>query len=156
MIESFSDFGVEPNAAFRSSLQNFCTGSLHVMLSGLWGISDPDQVLVERCTCGKQGWILHIGNLVRKAAGGIDVPPPADLMPVFDELIQQLALPPSIHWGRIFYANMPNMDSICEVLLDNEAWPAGESTIRNASWPKMNSFYSTRMFWMTVPQSQMT
>jgi hypothetical protein len=146
MIESFSDFGANPNVAFRSSLQNFCTGSLHVMLSALWGISEPDQVLVERCSCGKQNWILHVGNLVRKAEGGIDVPPPADLMPVFDGLIQQLSLPPSVHWGRIFFANMPKSDSIVEVLLDNEPWPGGEFAVRNASWARLNSFYSTRMF----------
>lgn len=154
IVESFSDFATDPNTAFRSSLQNFCNGSLHVMLSALWGVSDPDQVLVEECNSRGQPWTVHLGNLVRKAEHGIDVPPPVDLMSHFDNLLQQAELEPSLHWGRIYFANMPNTDNIVEVLLDNERWLHGESAIKAASWPSLSSFYSTRMFWIMLPKER--
>jgi Family of unknown function (DUF6348) len=153
MIESFSDLGADRQAALRSSLQSFCTGSLHVMLSGLWGVTDPNQVLVEECTIGEQAWVLHLGNLIRKAEGGIDVPPPDDLMPRFDNLLQQAEIAPTLHWGRIYYANMPTTENIVEVLLDNQPWLAGESAVRAAAWPTLKSFYSVRMFWIMVPKA---
>ncbi len=155
MTESFSDLGADPNQAFRSSLQNFCSGSLHVILSALWGVYDESQVIIEDHNIGNQTWKLHIGNVVSKSAGGVDVQLPNDFMLIFDRLIQQLQLSPSIHWGRLFYANMSNTDNIAEVLLDNQNWVEAESEFNDASWQQLNSFYSHRMFWIMVPQNKL-
>ncbi len=152
VIESFSDFGSDPQSAFHSSLQNFCTGSLHVMLSALWGVSDPDQVFVTEIRGPMQVWSVHLGNLVQKAEHGIDVPPPEDLMKRIINLLQRADLAPSVHWCWIYYANLSSTDRIVGVLLDNQPWPDGESAIRAASWRQLSSFYSARMFWMMLPK----
>jgi hypothetical protein len=149
--ESFSDFATDANSAFRASLRNFCTGSLHVLLSGLWRQCDPDQVLVEQWKIGDQRWTLHIGNLVRKSHGGADILPAEDLMEIFDGCIMNGTFDSQIHWGRLFYANMPNRDNIVEVLLDNQPWLKAREQIGAASWPRLDLFYSTRMFWLMVP-----
>lgn len=154
IIESFTDIGADPNTAFRASLEGFCSGSLHVMLSALWGVSDPDQVLFDVCKGGKPEWTVHLGNLFCKAEHGLDAPLPDDLMTKFENLLQIAELEPIVHWGRIYYANMPDSDNIVEVLLDNELWPLGESAIRAVSWPQLHTFYSTRLFWIMVPREQ--
>jgi len=150
IIESFSDFGSDIDSAFHSSLQNFCTETLHALLSGLWGRSDPDQVLVERWQLGGQSWALHIGNMVRKAAGGVDVPPPNDLMGIFAQCIEHRKYTSRAHWGRLYFANVPNTDSTIEVLQDNEPWPEAQQKLRGASWPIHDFFYSNRMFWLMI------
>lgn len=151
LIESFGDFGEDANAAFHSSMRNFCSGSLHVLLGGLWGIEEPEQVLIEHCQSQGRRWELHLGNIIQKAHGGIDFPPTPNLLAILEELIGQSHFSPEIHWGRLYYANMPGRDNTVEVLLDNEPWEAGEVAFRKAEWPAMSSFYSARMFWMLVP-----
>jgi hypothetical protein len=94
---------------------------------------------------------VYLGNFVRKAEHGLDVPPPDNLMPRFDDMLQQAELEPSIHWGRMYVAHIPNRNRVVEVLLDNERWLEGESAIEAASWPDLSSFYSTRMFWIMLP-----
>jgi hypothetical protein len=148
IIESFSDFGADPTQAFRSSLQNFCTGTLHVLLSALWGVVDDSQVFIEPYTINGTAWTLHLGNIVRKAADGADVPPPADLMSIFDSTVSSLKLDSGVHWGRLFYANMPNMNNIVEVLIDNHPSHMLQEKFRAASWAKTSYFYSHRMFWV--------
>ena len=151
IVESFSDFGADATQAFQSSLRNFCTGTLHVLLSALWGVVDDSQVLVESYTINAMPWTLHLGNIVRKAADGADVPPPDDLMPIFDSAIPGLQLDSGVHWGRLFYANMPDTDSIVEVLIDNDPSELLRRQFRAASWAKTNDFYSQRMFWILTP-----
>jgi hypothetical protein len=151
LIESFGDFGADVNEAFQALMQNFCSGSLHVLLGSLWGVIEPEQVFVEDYESQRQRWTLYLGNVVRKSAGGIDVPPPESLLAILKGLIEQSCLTPDIHWGRLYYANMPDGNNTVEVLLDNEPWESGQIAFRNAVWPKLSSFYSARMFWMLVP-----
>ena len=151
IVESFSDFGEDANTAFRSSLQNFCTGTLHVLLSAFWGIVDDSQVIVEQHKIDGKLWTLHLGNIVRKAANGVDVPPPDDLMPIFDQVIPGLQPDRCVHWGRLFYANMPNTNHIVEVLLDNHPSAVARERLAAAAWAVTDYFYSQRMFWVLTP-----
>lgn len=151
IVESFSDFAADPTHAFRSTLQNFCTGTLHVLLSALWGVVDDSQVFVEPYQINGRPWNLHLGNIVRKAADGADVPPPTDLMPIFDQVISTLQLDARMHWGRLFYANLPNMNNIVEVLFDNQPSPVAQALFGAASWTRTDYFYSQRMFWVLTP-----
>lgn len=151
IVESFADFAEDESTAFQSSLQNFCTGTLHVLLSAFWGVVDASQVTVEQLKIDGQPWTLHLGNIVRKAANGADVPPPKDLMPIFDQVIPGLQSEQCIHWGRLFYANMPNGNHIVEVLLDNQPSEIARERFAAAAWAATDYFYSQRMFWVLTP-----
>lgn len=153
LVESFADVGKDADEATRSSWINFSTGTLHVLLSALWGVHYEDQVSAEAVDRGGQAWTFYLGNWVRKAAGRADVRPAEDLMPALDRVLADTDLPSAIHWGRVFYANLPEMDNGAEVLLDNEPWPAGEGAVLGAAWPEHASFYSARLFWMLVPET---
>lgn len=148
IVESFADFGKDPNDAFDNSLQNFCTGTLHVLLSALWGAVNDPQVYVEQYRIRGKSWNLHLGNIVRKAAGGADIPPPEDLIPIFDRVIPNLKLDAEVHWGRLFYANMPNGENIIEALIDNALSAELKREFSAANWARPNHFYSHRMFWI--------
>ncbi|NET35767.1 MAG: hypothetical protein F6K19_27700 [Cyanothece sp. SIO1E1] len=151
IIESFGDVGSTPNEALANSCYNFTTGPLHVFLSSLWNCHDDQQVLKEIWTINSNPWDVYLGNIVRKAAGGIDVPVPSELMPVIETLISAEPISQDIHWLRVYYANMPSHNQIVEVLLDNEPWEQGHDEIQNMPWPVMETFYSVRMFLMMSP-----
>jgi hypothetical protein len=151
IIESFGDWGATPSDALASACHNFTTSSLHVFLSAIWDKHDDEQVWRETWEIEGKRWNVYLGNIVRKAAGGLDVPVPQQLVPIIEQMIRSLCLASQSHWVRVYFANMAADNQNVEVLLDNEPWEQAQDAVRNVKWPVMDSFYSSRMFLMIVP-----
>jgi Family of unknown function (DUF6348) len=115
------------------------------MLSALWENHDEDQVLQETWNIDGRNWNVYMGNIVRKAADGADIPPPDDLIPILEQLICKTEFTPEVHWLRLYYANVNSEEQVVEVLLDNMQWDLAQDHLRNA-WPHSKDFYSARMF----------
>jgi hypothetical protein len=153
VIESFGDVGVTAEDAARNSIFNFCQSSLHVMLSAFWDVHDDAQVLREEWSLGNRSWRVTIGNVVRKAMGGEDVPIPGDLFTTIEAAIRSHTFPRSVHWVRFYFANMMPGDRITEVLLDGEPWEECVSAVRRLDWPALDFFYSCRLFLTLQPSA---
>lgn len=151
IIESFGDVGATAENAVRNSVFNFCQSSLHVMLSAFWNVHDDAQVLREEWTLHNRPWRVTIGNLVRKAANGQDIPIPHDLFAMIEAAIRSRALPQSAHWVRVYFANMMPGDRITEVLLDGEPWEECAMGLGKLDWPALDFFYSCRLFLTLQP-----
>jgi hypothetical protein len=151
VVESFSDFGATAEDAERNSLFNFCQSSLHVALSAFWNVHDDARVLREEWRLGGGRWRATIGNFVRKALDGADVPVPGDLLAAVEAAARSRALPRSVHWVRVYFANVVPSDRITEVLLDGEPWEGCAAAVGRLDWPALDFFYSCRLFLTLQP-----
>jgi len=151
ITESFGDVGVTAEDAVRNSIFNFCQSSLHVMLSAFWNIHDETQVLREEWALSNRPWRATVGNFVRKAWNGQDVPIPANLFATVEAAIRAHTLRRSVHWVRVYFANVMPSDRITEVLLDGEPWEECATAVRQLDWPDLNFFYSCRFFLTLQP-----
>ncbi|HEY1189971.1 MAG TPA: DUF6348 family protein [Gemmata sp.] len=151
LVESFSDFGATAEEAVRNALFNFCQSSLHVMLSAFWNVHDDAQVLREAWTVHNRQWRATIGNFVRKATNGADVPIPGELFATIGAAIRSHAFSQSAHWVRVYFANVTPSDRITEVLWDGEPWEECATAVRQLAWPALDFFYSCRLFLTLQP-----
>lgn len=151
IVESFSDSGATVDDAAQNSFFNFCQSSLHVMLSAFWNVHDEEQVLREEWTFNSHRWRATIGNCVRKAHDGEDVPVPRDMLATVEAALRSRALPRSVHWVRVYFANVKLGDRITEVLLDGEPWEDGVTAVGKLDWPALDFFYSSRLFLTLQP-----
>ncbi|MCE9562780.1 MAG: DUF6348 family protein [Planctomycetes bacterium] len=85
IVESFGDVGETPEEAVRNSLFNFCQSSLHVVLSDCWQVHDEEQVLREVWTINNRSWQMTIGNFIRKAEHGADIPIPNEIFTTIEK-----------------------------------------------------------------------
>ncbi|KAB0734768.1 hypothetical protein F7O94_31975, partial [Pseudomonas aeruginosa] len=67
--EAFAGIG-GGEEGLQDALRNFCSNSLHVLLSVFWGHAGEDQVLVETWEIGERRFEAHIGNLGLRGAEG--------------------------------------------------------------------------------------
>jgi Family of unknown function (DUF6348) len=151
MMESFGDVGTTLDDAAVSSFSNFCRSSLHVLLSAFWNVHDEQQVLREEWAFHGRRWSVFVGNFVRKAADGRDVPIPPNLFGALEALLKSHDFSDETHWLRIYYASLKRSDQICEALLDNQPWEKCATMVRQSGWVPADFFYSSRLFLVLRP-----
>ena len=154
IIESFADNGDSTDDAIKRNLKNFADSSLHVILSSLWKLPQGEQVAIEAWRDSQNQWDAHTGPFVRKkSVNDDDVLPPEELLDTVQRMVSKLSLSPNLHWLRLYYANVWDEEPIIELLLDNETWADAELEITKLDWPKLNQFYSIRLFVILVPKN---
>ncbi len=148
--ESFAGLGNDEISALNDALVNFCTSSLHVFLSTFWGYKDHDHVTIENWNINNFEWKAHIGNYVRRAFGGEDIPIPEGLFFATEKAIKSLKLEQDIYWFRTFYCNISCKEKVSEALLNNETWESLQNTLLKLDWPQSDKYYSIRNFLILV------
>jgi Family of unknown function (DUF6348) len=148
--ESFA--GIGPlDESFGSAMQNFSTGSLHVLLSALWDHDDLAQVNIEQWDIAGQPFTAVVGHLGMRGTDEVDAPePPAGLFNALHQAICREALTPEFHWFRFYFGNVKG-DLLFESLRDNEPWPAGIDALKSLAWPPTDAFYGARLFLVLKP-----
>jgi hypothetical protein len=143
--ESFAGSGAGVSG-LQNGMQNFMVNSLHVVLAGLWGVVDDQQVLVEEWCVGQKTYAAYIGNFGRRASVGTNEPAlPASLFKVIEANLRREPLEYDSHWCRLFFCNF-NGDFTFEALLDNGPWEAGLAALKSLPWEKREGYYSVRNF----------
>lgn len=144
IVEGFAGTG-DLDAAFDDAFDNFMRSSLHVMLSGLWGVHDPEQIDSYNWEIAGKRYTAFIGNYVSRSTENSNshVPPKLDARLTFT--IQRERLTQEFHWFRLFVANMQGQ-FVFEALKDNEDWPAGLDCLNSCDWPTSDGYYSLRQF----------
>ncbi|WP_419906097.1 DUF6348 family protein [Hoeflea sp.] len=148
--ESFAGVGTG-GERYMDALKNFELGSLNVLLSALWA-QRQDNVIVEDWQSPRGAWSAHIGAFVTRCLGPDDVSFPQDLLERIRKTLLNGDLAPEAHWLRTFYCNPGSSDAVVEVLLDNESWGPGESSVSQAQWTPSDYYYSLRNFLVLLPR----
>ncbi|ABR85712.1 MULTISPECIES: DUF6348 family protein [Pseudomonas aeruginosa group] len=147
--EAFAGIG-GGEEGLQDALRNFCSNSLHVLLSVFWGHAGEDQVLVETWEIGERRFEAHIGNLGLRGAEGKAPALPAGLFPGIERAIRAEPLDPRLHWFRHFFCAFGNQRTV-EALFDNQPWEAGMQSLAALDWRDSQGYYSVRNFLMLKP-----
>lgn len=70
--ECFAGSGGLDRDDFGVAMANFAINSLHVLLTGLYGVVDPEQVVVERWLVGGKSYQAYVGNFGQRASAGVE------------------------------------------------------------------------------------
>jgi len=144
IVEGFAGTG-ELDAAFDDAFDNFMRSSLHVMLSGLWGVHDPEQIDSYDWQIAGKHYTAFIGNYVSRSSESTNAHVPPKLDARLNATIQREQLTQEFHWVRLFVANMQG-EFVFEALKDNEDWPAGLVCLNSCIWPPTDGYYTLRQF----------
>jgi hypothetical protein len=142
--EAFAGLG-DGEQGLSDALQNFISSSLHVLLAGLWGVEEEDQVAVEQWQIGGRSYTVYLGNYAIRSFQAQEIEPPDQLFDLVEQFIKAEQPPSDISWYRFYMANLRTGHSY-EVLRNNEPWEALTNQMSSVDWPERDHFYSFRLF----------
>lgn len=134
--------GEDANGLYRDGMQAFCTGDFHVLLAGLWGLLETDQVdhvVVD-------GWDMYLGGWVGRTSAGASMPPADGFWDWWMGAVPGLLEGPGTRWVRLFVGSL-NGERTHEVLVDGVARPDLEAGLAACGWvPTATGYASRRLF----------
>lgn len=148
LIESFAGIGMDREGAVGDAMGNFALTTLHPLLAAFYGQEAGEQVTTEVWEIAGASWRVSIGPYGLRGRAGDALELPAATFTTLGALIKALPLDGSVHWVRLFYANVNAENSQAEVLLDNEPWEEAQQQLASLPWPRPESFYSVRLFFI--------
>ena len=155
LIESFGGFGDNRHGAVADAFANFAAGSLHPILASFFGIG-ADYVDIESWFIAGSRWNAVIGGLSMRSSHELQLATGQAAFETLEALLKSQVLEGSVHWVRVYFGHISRGQTICEVLLDNEAWPAGVDAVSQLPWPQVDHFYSSRHFFILVRDESST
>ena len=150
IVESFTGFGQDREEAVRDAINAFVDGAFHVILAACFGVA-TDQVERERWTIAGKERPVTVGPAQCR---GMDRQPMQFDVGWFDQFkaaIVRHDLAPGTHWVRLYVSHSDRRMTECEVLLDNDPWPAVQDAARQLDWPRVDGFASHRIFLIIQP-----
>jgi hypothetical protein len=127
-------------------LHNFSIATLPVLRVALWKRRPKPPVVVEQWSISEQIWQATIGGDLVRARIPTELRIPEEINDLLKERLGQKLKDGSIHWLRVFYANLPRETPTVEVLFDNETWVEAEEAIGHCLWERWGEYYSMRRF----------
>jgi Family of unknown function (DUF6348) len=152
--DSWNGLGKDPVVAENDAFERFCLGDFHVLLAGLWGLLEQDQV--EHCVVVTDGgeWDLYLGPWVSRMFD------PRNSMPAPDaafadtlmEALPSLLSERRTRAGRVFVAALDG-ELTFEGMLDMRPNDQLEAVLRSVPlMPPSTGYSSQRMFFLAVPR----
>lgn len=148
VIESVGGWGTDLNAAVKHALDQFVSGSFHVLLAAFFGQAVKDHAETEDKVIGNRmrritsGLVTTWGRIPEAAPGQPDM----RWFQEFRTRLETKPLPPGTHWVRLYYCQSQEQTLACEVLLDNQPWSDFQTEMAGIDWPKSSDYYSVRWF----------
>lgn len=148
LIEAVAGWGADVNAAAKHALDQFVSGSFHVLLTAFFGRAVKDQAEMEEIVIGSQRRRITSGNVttwgrIPEASAG---QPEMGWFREFRKRLEGKPLPPGTHWVRLYYCQSQGQSLACEVLLDNQPWLDFQAEMAAYPWPVSREYYSVRWF----------
>ena len=147
IVESFAAYAGTLAEARSAAMDRFARGSLHALLATLDDSRHGgDQVEWE--TWGDFR-VCH-GALLRQWSSET----PVDFAPFLDDIKKRLlaaSLSRDVHWYRTFVSVGPNGVDGYDALLDNDEWAPGVDAVTSWPWPRAETLYGLRQFFVMVP-----
>lgn len=133
--------------ALHDGFQNFIINSLYVLLAAFWHVVDDEQVTIEEWELQSQRYQAFIGRLGTRASGSEHPGVPKELLSQLKTAIGAEKLTRQYHWIMNFFCHLGGQKkNICQSMLDNQSWAAGEQVLQTLPWHSSESYYSVRHF----------
>jgi hypothetical protein len=152
--DSWSGFGKQPFDAASDAFEHFCLADFHVLLAGLWGLLEQDQVEYFTVTTDGGEWDLYTGAWVWRTSdprNGMPAPAAAFTQALM-EALPGLLDERRIRAGRVFVASLDG-ELTFEAMLDMRLDDQLEAVLRSVPLvPPSTGYASQRMFFLAVPR----
>ena len=149
LIESCAGTGADDEAAVQHAFAKFCQASFHVLMAAFLGEECcKDQVEWDTWTEGDRTWRACLGPLILMGSCPGDLAVTRLLAELKERVLPTLES--GVHWVRVYYSQLGSQ-TVVEALLDNDPWPDGEEVVRRWHWPRLNNWYSARLFFVLRP-----
>lgn len=151
-LDSFAGLGPSPDDALRNAYGKFLQGSFHVIAESLTSHAcDAEQVEWEKWSGRGHSWRVCSGPLLLLATGAggrIE-----DFAPFYLQIAREfaVAMPAGPHWMRMFLGALDGRRMGSEVLVDGEAWPAGQALMDGHAWRYPAGYASFRHLLIALP-----
>jgi hypothetical protein len=152
--DSVNGWGSDAEAALGDALLHFCVGDFHVLLAGLWGLLEEDQVDHYVASTENGRWDLYFGAWVSRMSDPQKPLPAPD--PTFANAVVEAA--PRLlnerrpYAGRVFVGAL-NGELTYEALFDMQPSAALEEALRSVPLqPPTTGYASQRLFFLALPQ----
>jgi hypothetical protein len=145
LCESFAGVGPTRDEAARDAFRLFASNTFHVLLSAFFDRPN-EQSSREDVTLRGRPCRITLGTLGMRGQMPRPGPEMAALYHRFEEALREQPFTGGTHWVRLYYAHLDGRTHSCEVLLDNQPWPAMQERTAALDWPASEPFYSLRVF----------
>lgn len=145
--------GTDVASARQDGLTSFCRCGFHVVLAGLWGVLEPDQVDHEVREVGGATWDLYVGPYFGRFTPGLQgLRAPATLVDQVLSAFDTHLTTGHTHALRVFVASV-NGATTFEAVVDGEPAEAVGEVVARANWPfPPTGFVSLR--WLVLARRQ--
>ena len=151
VTESFAGIGRSVEYAMGDGFDGFIRSSFHVLLQAFFHDSQRED-MAEAWQMPRGNFKAWVGDATFRGQPPVEGEELVSWFGVFADAIQKTPLAPNMyHWIRLYYAQNQGEVMPCEVLLDNHPWEAMQQYMARFSWPRGESFYSTRLFLVLQP-----
>jgi len=154
LSDSLNGVGEDPTAAADDAVLQFCLCDFHVLLAGLWGLLEEDQVDHYTVTTDAGPWDLYVGSWVsRMSAPGNAMPAPeAAFVDALKKAAPALLRERRSHAGRVFVAALEGALTY-EALVDMQPSVELEAVLRSLPLaPPPSGYASQRLFFLALPR----
>jgi hypothetical protein len=154
VVDSLNGLADDPAAAANDAVLQFCVCDFHVLLAGLWGLLEEDQVDHYTVTTDVGPWDLYVGAWVSRMSA------PANAMPAPEAafVAALMAAAPALlrerrsHAGRVFVAAVAGALTY-EALVDMQPSGELEAVLRSLPLaPPPSGYASQRLFFLALPR----
>jgi len=152
--DSLNGVAEDPAEAADDAVLQFCLCDFHVLLAGLWGLLEEDQVDHYTVTTDAGPWDLYVGGWVsRMSAPGNTMPAPeAAFVDALLKAAPALLRERRSHAGRVFIAAMEGALTY-EALVDMQPSVELEAVLRSLPLaPPPSGYASQRLFFLALPR----
>ena len=149
LVESCAGLGASEREAANDALVSFAHGSMHALIGAFF--APCQHVTSVQWNIGGRAWNVTLSNLSYRGAVPTDEAAVERCLETFERGLQRANLSPQAHWVRLFYVRTDEGVMTCEVLFDNEPWPAVQNGVAGFPWPATETFYSLRRFLVLRP-----
>ena len=149
LIRPVIGYGSNEAEAMASAQADFLLGTFHTLIAAFCG--DPNSQ-VDRVvkSVGGERRTLVLGNTISKTNAENPVIDHEPWRVWFFAALKDQSLPPGTHWIDLYHGYFGEQEAL-QIDLDNAPWPAMESAMQGAPWPKAGDFLGVRQLIIVDP-----
>ena len=149
LVRPVIGYGTNREEAMASAQADFLLGTFHTLTAAF--CNDPtNQVERVAKSVGGQSRNLYLGNTVAKTNAEAPSIQHGPWREQFFAALEQQALPPGTHWVDVYHGYFGE-EEVLQIDLDNAPWPAMQSAMAGAPWPKAGDFLGVRQLIIIDP-----
>lgn len=147
VVDRWAAFGATEDAARVDGLRSFCMSAFHVVLAGLWGVLERDQVEHEVREVNGAAWDVYEGPCTRRVSEGVEgLDMPIEALDTLLAGLNARMSEGSTHALRLFVAFL-NGEMTTEVVFDDQPAADIAASVAAAPWIRpQTGFASLRWF----------